>query len=306
MTEFAIPRPPAGIFAHAASDPVLGIIRENRTQFLIDRIEYVDHQGILVWYKDTPYPRRGFPTPEAVAAVNVVKRAFIELVRALGMWQFWPGFVLAMFTSHERPAWKGRPKDVVDYGEKRQPVAEKLINSFNRVCWPVVSNYVIKPQLMTPLASELQGLVFAFMARAGLDREASKMFATIFGTLIEYDNAYRYRLEDIFTETSRDRLMSAPGREIARLVGLYSSREKDWGVAVKFRTIHWLARPLFWSKRVREAFRRALDGCDFERLQFDDIDRYWANVRLDYDFFGKPYQERMKGHKPVPGYQLTV
>ncbi len=304
--EYYIPRPHPGIFAHRDEDPTVAVIRENRTQFVIDRIEYVDHQGIMVWYKDTPFPRRGFPTPEAVVAVNTVKRAFIELVRTLGMWQFWPGFVLAMLTSHERKARADRPADVVDYGERRQPVAEKLLRSFNRVCWPVVSGFVIRPSLMTPLASELQGLLFATMARAGVDREVSKTFATVVGTLIEYDNAYRYRLEDVFTETNMARLHNNPGREIARLVKLYCSREKDWGVAVKFKTVHLLARPLFWSKRVKAAFRKALEGCDFERLQFDDIDRYWANVRLDYDFFGKGYQERMKGHTPVPGYQLTI
>ncbi len=229
----------------------------------------------------------------------------IESVRTFGMWQFAILIPLIAFTD-----FKGRPlnhtKDRVDYGEARQKSIDKILSSFNKIAWGIVSPYVLKPEYMTGLASELQGLIFAFMIRCGLDNQVSKMFCTIFGSVIEYDNAYRYRLEDIFTETTKEALQANPKKEIKRLISLYCSREKDWGVAMKFKTIHKLVSVFFWIPKVKQAFIKALDGCEFKRLQFDDIDRYWCNPRLDYDFFGESYVDRMKRHEPVQGYRIDV
>ncbi len=302
--EYFIPQPPEEVFSRKREDPNLAILRENRTQFIIEKITY--DGPMRVWYVGIPQPRKGFPTPASVSAVNIVKHVFIEAVKTARMWPFAAAWFVSLITSHGRKPSKHGKNGVIDYGDPKASGIEKLLASFNRICYGVVSPHILKPEHMTELASELQGLMFAFMRRLGISRANAHPFCLVFGSLIEYDNAYRYRLEDIFTETSKKALQENPRREISRLIKLYCSREKDWGVAMKFRTISMLTTSLFWVPRVRKAFTKALEGCDFERLQLDDIDRYWCKVRNDYDFFGETYEYRMRDHVPVQGYQITV
>lgn len=300
--KFFIPEPPASLFVYQEK-PREGILKENRQHYIIEKIEC--KPNILVYYKGAPYPRKGFPTPEAVSSINIVKRIFIETIKTFGMWQFSLSWFLALITTY-----KGRPEnhhdDIIDYGEKSMPVVEKLLASFNRVSYGVVSQYMLKPEHMTQFASEFQGLVCAVMLRLKLDREGSKQFARIIGTLMEYDNAYRYRLEDIFSETTKEKLSTEPYKEVKRLIKLYISREKDMGVAHKFKAMEKLGTLLLLLPKVKLALRKALEHCEFERLQMDEIDTYWCRSRLDYAFGGRSHKERSEGLQPLQGYQLVV
>lgn len=159
---------------------------------------------------------------------------------------------------------------------------------------------------MTPLASEFQALLFVFIRRMGIDYEIAKKFSIIFGTILEYDNAYRYRLEDIFTETSKEELSHNPRREIKRLLSIYLKREKDTGVAYKHKMIFQLMSLPLLLPMVKSSLRKALTNCEFNRLQFDEADRYWCRNRFDYDFFSQSIEKRMEGLEPLHGLQVVM
>lgn len=282
--DYYIPQPPKEIFEHTdtISD---GILKENPVTYVIEKILINSDKGILVYYKDVPFPRKGFPTPESVGAANVVKRVFIESIKTFSKKQFIISWFLLFFS-------KGS--------------IEKLLLSFNRISYGVMSHYILKPEYMSPLASEFQGIIYMSLVKFGISKGTSRQFAKIFGSLIDYDNAYRYRLEDLFTETSRELMMEDPRREFKKILKIFLERERMWTVSNKFKNIYKLiALPLMFSS-VRYSLKEALRHCEFERLQFDDIDRYWCSMRTDYNYFGKPYGERMIDFKMPMGVNIKV
>lgn len=282
--EYYIPEPPKEFFLN--QNPEEAVIHENLTTYLIERFEI--NNGILVYYKDIPYPRRGFPTGKAVSAVNITKRLFVQIIKIFSRKEMFMSWILFILLP------------------RRIERLSTLLDSFNQAGYKIVSPYILKPQLMTPLASELQGIIYAILARIGIDKRVSKEFSQIFGAMIEYDNAYRYRLEDIFTETSQDALMQNPRKELKRLLKLFKEREVIQEVSDKFNNLYKLISILLLLPKVKDAFYKAILNSDFERLQLDKIDRYWCSLRSDYKFFGKTYQERSKDIKRPMGYTIKI
>lgn len=299
---YFIPKPPKDLFMYQDS-PEVGILKENTQHYIIEKIETVPGKGIQVYYKDIKYPRKGFPTPESVSAVNIVKRLFIEFIKMMGSPQFFISLILLfIFRSKKREL-----KDGIPTGNYiKISSIEKLLTSFNRISYGVVSPYMLKPENMTPLASELQGVIYAFFARFGIENGISRQFALIFGTLIEYDNAYRYRLEDIFSETTKDKIVSDPYREIKRLMDIFIKREKMWMVGDKFKVLLKIISLSLLFPKVRSSIKSAFRTCNFDRLKLDEADIYWCSTRVDYDFQGKSYEERVKMWKDVDAVNIQI
>lgn len=297
---YSIPTPPKELFMHQGTKEQ-GILKENPVAFIIEKME-TKEKGIEVWYRDIPFPRKGFPTPEAVACANIVKRILIETIKTFSYPQFIISWVLALFTYTKAP----KIKYGHEMGKERVKVLEKLFLSFNRICYGIMSEYILKPEYMTPLASELQGLIFVFLCRIGIEQGTARQFGLIFGAVIQYDDAYRYRIQDIFSETTKEKLESDPYKEVKRLLGLILERERDWTVQNKYKAIGKLIALPLKLKVVKYALRSALRNCEFSRLQFDEADKYWCKNRTDYNFLGKSYGERMVGFKTVQGLNIVV
>lgn len=107
----------------------------------------------------------------------------------------------------------------------------------------------------------------------------------IISHILEYDSAYRLRLEHIFKVW----LSTYDGGWIGKnpypflTYALDINRKNDYiGVHLKVRKIVWMLRlfllwPLFKKKWIA-AFRK----CNFKNLMLDDIDMYWLSIRTDY------------------------
>lgn len=294
-----IPQAPREIFKHQET-PAQGIVRENLVTYLIDHFEFGE-RGIEVFYKDIPYARKGYPSPESVSAVNIVKRLFIESIKVFSTPELLIGGLACLISP------------------RRTKIVGKIISAFNRLAYGIVSPYMLKPELMTPCSSELQGIIYAFLIRIGIDKDQARHFAEIFGTLIQYDNAYLYRIEDLCSETTKEKLMMNPRKEIKRLTALFLEREKRKGqvdlkiiadplahshmdnpnyysVSRKFKIVSRLISFALIFPKTRKSFIKAIENSEFERLQYDEADRYWVRGRTDYDFFGEPLHVRMEGY----------
>ncbi len=297
--KYSIPQPPKEIFKYRES-LAEGILRETPVAYEVDHFEIEEGKGLQVYYKDIPVPRKGYPTAEGVAAVNTVKRLFMSTVKLMLL----PEFFLAWIFTILCP-FKTKTKDY--HGKNiRIPRMEFLIGSFNRISYGHLSQYILEPAFMTPLASEFQGVIYVFLARMGLNKEVARQFAIIFGTIIQYDNAYLLRIQDLFTASSQKALLENPYKEVKRLFDVFMQRETMWMVKDKFSFLFKLISLPLLLPKVKEAFRSAMRSCDYERLTFDENDRYWAYLRQDYDFDGKTHKERMAGRTNPPGlYTMT-
>lgn len=96
--------------------------------------------------------------------------------------------------------------------------------------------------------------------------------------------------------------MASPIKEARRLFKIYLSREIDNTVnkvstgryvSDKFKSAYTLLALVLLIPKVKKAFITAIDRSEFNRLQLDEIDRYWCASRADYNFEGKTFEERM-------------
>ncbi len=271
-----IPLPLKDIFLNPKSegtfsDTAEGVIKENPQTFVIDYIDLSN--GINVYYKDVPHPRKGFPFPEAVAEINKVKRMCMDLVALTARNPLLAVTILFNL--------------------------DKSLSLFNRACNALITPFIVKPELMSPFASEFQGLIGATLIELGISTNHSIDFARIIGTIFEYDNAYRFRLQDLFTETTKDKLTKSPLKESYRLYKIFLKREQQPQVLGKFARFIKILFPILLIPKVRRAVRKALRYAQFNRLQYDEHDIYWCRLRTDQDYlyFGQTYKERMKGYE---------
>ena len=114
-----------------------------------------------------------------------------------------------------------------------------------------------------------------------MTREIIKMFPSKLGQVIahtfEYDSAYRLMFQDLLSETSKERLLNHPLLEIRTLIAI--SKRRAHPVAFKkIRGTLLVILPMLYIP----TFRNKLRACDFSKLQLDDDDRYWIDLRTDY------------------------
>lgn len=258
------------IYENIATIPE-NVVSEASTTFKIDRIEYMD--GIQIYIDGAPFPQKGLPTAESIWSINVIKKTIIEAIKLFATPQFCLSGAMFMIL----------PK---------RKFMNKLVASFNRICWGVLNPHILKTEYKTPIAQELTDMISSFAEELGIDIEHCHKLGQIIAHVIEYDNAYRYRLEDLMSETSKGRLTKSPIKEIHRLCGLLQERDVNPIVKKNAKRLAWFLTLLLLSPRIRKSFKKVLTNCTFSKLQLDESDTYWCLIREDYNCMGMNYEDR--------------
>lgn len=254
-----IAKPPKEIFEYKTLDRSHDIKNEGSPTFIAERFDFSN--GINVYIKDAKYPLKGFVTPGAIWQCNIVKRVLVEMLK-LPLWLF--------LTKKSR---------------------QKLVNSFNQIAEKAMKTCILEYKYQTPITQELYHLVKSLLISIGITCESADTFSKYATHLIQYDDAYRYRAEDIFSETSKEKLIKYPIIEIDRIMLILESRDNPV-VAGKFRKIANLVSLILILPKYNLLFRDIISKSNFSKLQYDDADRYWVCMRNDYKFMGKEVEER--------------
>lgn len=278
QTDARIMMPSPEVFEgqHAIKETVMA----KGTRFLIfDRTEYPPEGGIYVHYKGVPFPKKGFPFPEAIWQNDIMKRILITFTKSIGT----KGMALPILAFAILP-WRIKIRNI-----------ENIIVNLNRTGeWILRSNF-LKEERYSNACRELRGIVYIFLRNLGIADKPALDAAKIIASIFEYDDAYRYRLEDIASETTPKMLRKQPVREVRRLLKLFVRRElihqriRDTASSIGNLLAIALLHP-----RIRRAFRTAMDCADFSKLRLDEADKYHVLLRNDYDFTGRSFEERKK------------
>lgn len=284
--QLGIPYPEPKAFGKETSDIDIRTIGEI-APYEFDRAEYPETGGILTYKKGLLYPSKGFVFPQAIQCINVAKRQLIDAVVFLMKHKILIGLLLIL-------PFKMKIKLFND-----------VLDIFNRAMSKVINPIAPLKQYQIDIAQELWGIVQVFFTELGIGKENAEQFARIFATCINYDNAYHLRLIDLFSETDKGKMMENPSREFKKLVAVSFEREVDkvnqpW----KVKYISLLLRIVFFSPRVKGAFRKAIGQCDFKRMQYDVIWRYNVLERGDYNFMGLTYEDRITIFRILHNWQL--
>lgn len=223
-----------------------------------------DYGCTLGWFKDCPFPSKGFPFPQALYAVNFSKRIFLAGIRI--------------------------PSKMKWYSPMSWITA--ILDAYSSTCRFMIEPFLLSSKNYSPLSAELRKTIYIFLIELGMNNQSADDFAEIFATNIQYDNAYYLRLEDLLSETTKEKLIKNPKKEIKRLIGLSGEREKFKQNSEKFYQVSKLISLAFYIPGVKKSFRKAIEKSDFEKFQWDRDDIHHTLLWDDYQFRGIPIEER--------------
>lgn len=233
-------------------------------------VEYPESGGIYHYCEGAMLPEKGFVYPEAMQAVNLAKRVFISQIR--------------FFIKH--------PSFLVGFIFKPIKKINDWLKEFVELCDGLLQAHFLEDKRYTEISQELNSILKYFLVEIGIKEEIAITFALIFSHIIQIDQAYRYRLEDLFTEAKQENLIKNPTKEIKRLLEIFCQRELRVQLREKFKHFGIALRILFLYPGIKKSFIRTIKQSNFKKLQFDDIDYHSVLPLQGYNFFGKNIETR--------------
>lgn len=108
--------------------------------------------------------------------------------------------------------------------------------------------------------------------------------------ILEFDNAYRYRFQDISQEINKANFANNPAKETARLFDILIERDNSQSMKAQWRqakkVLVWIFR---LSRLSRNLARQFVQELDINQCKMQEDDEYWCGIRIDYNFKGEDY-----------------
>lgn len=225
----------------------------------LDKVEFPKDGGILTYLKGYKEPYRGFPYFEMVERVNDVKKIGKKVFGKIYHSVQGIGKVKLIFAL---------------------PMLKPLLAGFRYAFWFHISKYRMKPFRYSQPVREL----YRAWNTCGESDEIIEL-RDLSCMLFEFDNAYRYRYQDIISELDKKALEKNPLKEILRLIDLLISREIEeeiqelWGQRRKL-----IYFGLKFSQSNLKLIQKLLMALNLNEIRFTKEDRYFCAMRKDYDF----------------------
>jgi hypothetical protein len=193
----------------------------------------------------------------------------------------------------------------------------KLRNIYLESVYRGVADYLIDPRYITPPVREIRRCMEkVFPGNGKYEWEGYYSDPPCF--FLEYDPAYRYRLQDILSEankenavmtgnritsiiglilwviTKRERFLFKGAREARRLAQVLLDREinmgGNWGKIKEMATLAVQVSP--WLRR---KFCEFIQELDIEKIRLNQYDIYWSYQNLEYNYGGlsKPLRDKI-------------
>ena len=295
MPEFTIPMPANEAFRKKRNHTVNGTLASSaRIIFPLEKIELTKEHGYLIYKKGLLFPTKGLVYPEAVKAINVAKKGFMTILWTLKSPLTFPTTFLFLCSSFK----------------KKVQIIQEMLQRHWTVTSHVLEEHLLEHENQVPVAKELEKFVTVFLKVLGIEDETAERTAATIAAIFEYDDAYRYRLQDILSETTKDKLLEDPVKEMTRLAQIYAEREESERMAQDFKTLVLLSHIIKRHKRLNFAFQCALGAVNFKGLQYDEIDYYNVLYKGGFNFLGRTfesrYQEFLNKHNGIQPEYYTI
>lgn len=255
----------------------------------INGVTYPETGGQYVWHLGRDYPRKGHVYPQALKDIYYPKRILINCFKVLASKDMFPFFLVFGLLPKKI---KGR-------------ILNRCIDGYLDIANGTLNDHYLHPQFNTDICRELTQPIMTFMTELGIENMRAAKMSLVFITILEYDMAYRLRIEDLLSETTKEKVMADPVGEAQRLIKILAERDKRTHLIDKFDRFAKLLKYGFFF--VKKPFRKALSIVNFSKLQLDDIDRYQVRHWTGYNWFGMTIQERVAKWPPkaTPAFKLV-
>ena len=234
----------------------------------LTRVEFPERFGVLTYMEGFEYPYKGFPFFEFVDKIDYVKK-------------IQRGFFSSLYHSFKRRSFLQKAT-LICVPWLFHDLVVAFVNAFHRV----VVRFLVKHERYSDAVRELHRV---FSTRWHDEdehlRDVREKVRDIVCMFLEFDNAYRFRFQDIAVELDKDSLKKNPVREIVRLFTLMQEREKTqeikdtWSLVITF--LPWFLR---FDKGLRNKVVGILSDLDTTKIALSVEDKQFCEKRKDYQF----------------------
>lgn len=227
----------------------------------IQEIKLTEDKGALVYIGGATHPHKTIPAGQIVGQMNILKEYLKQSFRNL----------------------------VFIYGKDR--FISDFIDFFKKCFYP----YRVKLKYMCPTARGVNYILYDILTSLKVPHDKAITFSFYIAHVFEFDDAYRYRLQDIATAIDIYLLLKNPRKEILRVLSVSMDRELHKGVVVKLKPIYNLVTLLLLIPKYRDSFTHAVVK-HIDYLRFDAGDIYWAGFKDTYNYCGVTHEEHKKNN----------
>lgn len=251
-----------GIAAEMKEIPVLPSEVPKDTNPLLS-VEFPKEGGVLTHMQNFEYPYRGFPHHQFVESLDFIKktsRSFIsglyyELKSKNKLW----------FLTLIPGLW----------------FSKSAVRSAIHVYFKLLERIKIKQIRYCQFCREL----YRVFSLPGGNTELKEHLKVALCMLLEMDNAYRYRAQDILAELDKKNLKKRPIKELLRLLNLLQSREDEQQVKDTWKLVKYLVKYyLVFDRELQKTVVNALLELDLEKVRLTKEDKIFCAPREDYTF----------------------
>ena len=234
----------------------------------LTRVEFPETGGILTWMEGHEHPYRGFPYYEFVDKIDFIKKTsraflsgFYHSIKSVN--RFW---LLTLLPA----VW----------------VSKKLVYSGLYVFYRSVERFRIKQIRYCQAVREIhRAFSVEHFEESEQEKELRKQFRDVVCMVLEFDNAYRYRFQDLIVEFRQEALKKNPIKELLRVLDIQSSREttqeiKDTWALLKMFVRYYLR----YDRKLRKVIVSGLLATDPLIAQLTVEDKHYCSKRKDYTF----------------------
>jgi hypothetical protein len=123
----------------------------------------------------------------------------------------------------------------------------------------------------------------------GVKKDVAEEIGFNVAQFFEYDDAYRYCVQDLMGELHLENFKTNPSKEIRRIVNIFSERDTVKTRFNKFKVM--LPVILLFIPLIKKSLRKNV--VYLKQMHPDHHDKYWMCLRNDgYDYFGLNIEER--------------
>lgn len=217
-------------------------------KFTLQRVEIPDTGGVLTYMDRMHYPYKGFPYSEFVGIIDLIKK----LIK---------GFMSGLYHTHS--------------------LRSAPIYAFCRL----IERYKIKTHRYSDAIRELNR-AFSYPRNDSLKiKDLRLMIRDVLCMILEFDNAYRYRAQDLLVEINKEKLKRNPVKELNRLADIALSREKEQQVKDTWKLIKLFNNfYLRFDLKLKKMVVDVLSELDYDKFNLKPEDVQFCKPRKDYTF----------------------
>ncbi len=232
----------------------------------LQRVEFLDEGGVMTYMEGYELPYRGFPLAENVDKIDVIKK----IAKAS---------VSGMYHSLKDRKW------LIVFLLPAVLVFRDLINAVVYTFYRLIERFRVKPIRLSQCMRDLHR---AFGVESDLTPKMSDlrtMLRDVTCNILEFDNAYRFRAQDIIEEMDREALKKNTIKELLRLLKVMQSRETTqeirdtWKLGKLFVSFY-----LRFDKKLQSMVRDVLLDINVDQFKLTPEDKQFCVKRKDYVF----------------------